>query len=292
VDPNTAFRAGAAGVDLFFVISGFIMATVGRDRTPGKFLRDRIWRIYPLWWIAVAPWLIAKNHDLPTVLTSLTLWPIWSGSFHTPALLIGWTLCFEMLFYVAFAVGLATRAAFPLVCFALCLAMAARNDLFAYFGSPLILEFIAGACIAQLRPSPGWGVLIGIGFVWLAVAPVDHYTAVFGSHGFQRLFAWGVPAAMIVYGARSIERAFDHPCFDAAVLIGNASYSIYVFHLLIVGNVPWPIGVVGAVAFGIVSYLFLERSILRMKPRWPLMAGDTLAGRSGNIAARRGAPAE
>ena len=40
-------RIGAAGVDLFFVISGFIMATCGRDRRPLEFLADRAWRIYP-----------------------------------------------------------------------------------------------------------------------------------------------------------------------------------------------------------------------------------------------------
>lgn len=249
------------------MISGFIMATVGIGRQPGEFLRDRVWRIYPLWWIAVAPWLIANKHDAATVLASLTLWPIWSGNFHTPALLLGWTLSFEMLFYVAFALGLATRAVFPLLCFALCFAAADRSDLSAYLGSPLILEFIAGLCIAKLRPHPGYGALIGIGIVWLVVAPVDQYTAVFGSHGLHRVMAWGVPAAMIVYGARSIENVFDRRCFDAAVLVGNASYSIYVFHLLVVGLAPWPINVAGAVAVGILAYLFLERRILRMKPR-------------------------
>ena len=56
-------RIGAAGVDLFFVMSGFIMATCARDRGPLEFLADRAWRIYPLWLIAVTPWTMTMRHS-------------------------------------------------------------------------------------------------------------------------------------------------------------------------------------------------------------------------------------
>ena len=55
--PNGNAGYGAFGVDLFFVISGFIMAQIAPERSPQRFLRDRLWRIYPLWWVAVLPWL-------------------------------------------------------------------------------------------------------------------------------------------------------------------------------------------------------------------------------------------
>jgi len=70
---------GAAGVDLFFVISGFIMANVAKERSASEFLRDRLWRIYPLWWIAVLPWLFMVPRGGTFVASSLTLWPIYTG---------------------------------------------------------------------------------------------------------------------------------------------------------------------------------------------------------------------
>ena len=102
------FVNGAAGVDLFFVISGFIMATIVAaqpDRTPQKFLLDRFWRIYPLWWIAVVPWILWTLPDWQRLTTSITLWPIF-GTWQTPALRVGWTLSFEMLFYFAVAASM------------------------------------------------------------------------------------------------------------------------------------------------------------------------------------------
>lgn len=163
---------GAAGVDLFFVVSGFIMATIGSGRRPTEFILGRIWRIFPLWLIAVLPWLLAFSYDRETILTSLTLWPIWSGVFHTPALVVGWTLCFEMLFYSGFAVALATRPSVPIIGFIACLALAAPNGVIGYLGSPLILEFLAGVCIARLRPARFPVALITAAVTWLAIAPI------------------------------------------------------------------------------------------------------------------------
>lgn len=58
--PHNPVRLGAAGVDLFFVISGFIMATISAGKTPREFLIDRLWRIYPIWWIACSVWLFVN----------------------------------------------------------------------------------------------------------------------------------------------------------------------------------------------------------------------------------------
>src|SRR5438128_2745859 len=73
---------GAAGVDLFFVISGFIMAQVSLGRTAGQFLGDRLWRIYPLWWVAVLPWLFLLPRGPTFIASSLTLWPIYAGGYY------------------------------------------------------------------------------------------------------------------------------------------------------------------------------------------------------------------
>src|SRR5215471_6743859 len=87
---------GAAGVDLFFVISGFIMATCSAGRQPLQFLADRAWRIYPLWLIAVIPWLLMSPQTFLEIVRSITLWPVYGGRLLNPALGVGWTLSFEL----------------------------------------------------------------------------------------------------------------------------------------------------------------------------------------------------
>lgn len=268
VDPNSAARLGAAGVDLFFVISGFIMATIGPGRSAEQFILDRIWRIYPMWLIAAAPWVIVRGGSSGALLTTLTLWPIWGGLFHAPVLLLGWTLCFEMLFYAAFALGLLTRPIVPLALFLTCFAIGPRTPLLWFVGSPMILEFLSGVLIAQLPASrKGW-LFVVAGLLWFAAAPVVYYEEAAGYGALLRVLSWGIPAALLVYGARGLEERVDGSAFDLPVLIGNSSFSIYLFHRLVVqGAAWWPLKIVGGIAIGVAIYWLLERRIMRMKPR-------------------------
>lgn len=134
------YAIGAAGVDLFFVISGFIIATVAPGKTAGQFIAGRVRRIYPMWWIAVAPWLLVVPFDWEMFFASITLWPIF-GSFVLPPNSIGWTLSFEVLFYAAMALGIMTRPLVPLAIFAACLILSllTTSPLLDYFGNPMIL---------------------------------------------------------------------------------------------------------------------------------------------------------
>jgi exopolysaccharide production protein ExoZ len=258
--PETFARVGAAGVDLFFVISGFIMSTIGGGRPASTFLRDRAWRIWPMWLIALTPWLFFRHAGVAETVSSATLWPIYAGTFHSPALHSGWTLCFEVLFYAAFALGLATRRWVPVAIFALCLA--GSGPLFDFLGSPLILEFLAGVAIAALPRNQRLGPpLIVLSLCWFAVAPLGHGEDIMGAGAWLRLAAWGAPAAMLVYGALVLEQRFASRAWNLPVLLGDASYSIYLFHPLIAGNGNWVLGVVGAVGFGLAAYWFVERPI-------------------------------
>jgi exopolysaccharide production protein ExoZ len=264
---------GAAGVDLFFVISGFIMANVSKGRSADGFLRDRMWRIYPLWWVAVVPWLFFLPREWQFTASSLSLWPIYGASYYVPVLLVGWTLSFELLFYCGMTLALATRAAVPLALYALCLAgaLAAPSPMLSFVGSPMAIEFLLGVVVAQLPRRAVFGLLIPAGIALigtaapetgLIAAALDPWTAVW------RVVQWGLPAALILWGALSLEPLFEHRWFNLPVAIGDASYSIYLFHPLVAYgfDLLWPARFALAVGLGWTMHLIVERRI--MKFRW------------------------
>ncbi|MEM9842536.1 MAG: acyltransferase [Pseudomonadota bacterium] len=176
---------GAYGVDLFFVISGFIMVWVAGD-TPqslkhaGDFFYARVTRIYPLWWLfagALAvfyllfrgvPWdavrLAQHNMEgIPHLIKSFALWP----QTHHPILGVGWTLVHEMYFYVGFALlimllpvrwrmtGLLVWGTVVLVGGFAGLATAYGGTLFELAFNLLTLEFVFGAMVGYMIKA-GW----------------------------------------------------------------------------------------------------------------------------------------
>jgi exopolysaccharide production protein ExoZ len=262
-DPATQARLGAAGVDLFFVISGFIIATIGTNRSPAEFLAARARRILPLWWIALVPWLFFSKPDFAETLSSFSLWPIYGGQFHPPVLPVGWSLCFEAMFYVAFALALATRWWVPLAVFAVCaLIPHPGNELLGYLGSPMILEFLLGVMIARLPRFEAPGIpLIALAIIALFLSPVAHFDHIMGPTAALRVLSWGLPSAALVYGALCIERRFANKLFDLPVFIGDASYSIYLFHRLGTVGTDWLVIFAASLAIGIAAYWAIEKRI-------------------------------
>lgn len=262
-----AARHGAAGVDIFFVISGFIMATVAGNRSWGEFLIDRVSRIYPIWLIAVLPWFFIHPNGLGVILTSVTLWPFW-GHLDKPALVIGWTLSYEMLFYVVFAIGIAVRRPIvPFVIFGslILLELLFKNVLVLRFiGSPMSIEFLAGVLIAKLPKRRDIGAVLSVAGVFgLSISPTMIYETMYGTEVFARVALWGVPAALIVYGTLSLESLLTAQLLDVPLFIGDASYSIYLFHLLTVHRFPWLAALTGGLLIGVLAHLLIEKPIMR-----------------------------
>ena len=263
---------GAAGVDLFFVISGFIMANVAKDRSALEFLRDRLWRIYPLWWVAVLPWIFMVPRGPTAVLSSLTLWPVYAGGYYVPVLKVGWTLSFELLFYLGMTLAIARGAALPLLAYGLFLvgALATSSPLMHFAGSPMTLEFLMGVVIAGLPRRAVLGLLVpaGIGLLALtspAIGDVD--STLHPSWALWRAILWGCPAALVVWGALSLEPMFGRRLFDVPVAIGDASYSIYLFHPLVAFGLalPWMVRLFLAIAVGWAMHLLVERRLKKIR---------------------------
>ncbi|WP_164467462.1 acyltransferase family protein [Caulobacter flavus] len=266
----------AFGVDLFFVISGFIMvyvsgAYMAADKPILGFLLKRAARIYPIY-IIVSLALIAikaMNHltegasgfDLQPlrIVTSLLLVPAWNEAGGVqPILGVGWTLSYELYFYLLFAaaVVVARRAFFaPLAAFIL-LAVTAFNLLpgggtaiASFLANPIAIEFLFG-CLVALAIKRGARMPLP----WLSIAAAS--AALFVGPLFVhaeawRVLVWGLPSAVVVFSAVSLEvdgKVARTPRLFG--LLGDASYSIYLVHILIVGIVGARVGRMVSAAVG------------------------------------------
>ncbi len=265
------------GVGIFFVISGFVMvvSTAGEAFSPARFVRRRITRIVPLYWFATIWFAVATGgRDWRHLLTSFFFVPRYDPSTGTgtpPIVEVGWTLNYEMAFYALFALSmlLPRRIALPALCLALALLAAAAGLLHpdppaSYYVQAYWWDFIAGMMVARLRlRAPVW--CLPLGFALLAVAP--QFVPL-------RLFAITLPAALIVASARSQDGVLRP--WTVPVLLGDASYAIYLTHLFVVfplvnsfgssGNpaAMFVLSVFGAIGVGIGVHLTVEKPLARL----------------------------
>lgn len=246
---NDNLQAGRGGVDLFFVISGFIMATVMPGKQAWPFFKARLRRIIPTYWAAMALLFLLHPHvpDMARLVSSLFLVPGTSFILY-PA----WTLVFEFTFYLGCGLVLAWgRWALLLIPAAFLIQSAWPNDATAVATSPLMLEFAAGVLIAFLPKRHGWAFIAASAIGWLAL------------YGHHRVISYGIPSALLVYGALGLEPKFANWRFP--VLIGDASYSIYLTHWIFVPLLPnggwWLLSAYGTVLIGIAFYWVVERGL-------------------------------
>lgn len=252
---------GASGVDLFFVISGFVMAhAIARaDGAPtaAAFFRRRVQRIMPLFLIASLFYtvLLVAGGFVPAIsglLNTVTLVPLFDmGAYSVPPLFVGWTLAFEAAFYLLVMAVLATGVK-PRRTMVLALTIAAAGagmvihpDWMAarILFNPIMAEFALGVG-AHLLWQRGWSgsralrLLIGLLLAFLgvlAVHPVDigftvHFASVVsGDSGLLRAIVWGVPLTLILLGTLDLKRS-GGPVRHCLSEIGKASYSLYLVH--------------------------------------------------------------
>lgn len=295
-----------SGVDIFFVISGFIMywTTVDRDVTPAGFIRRRLLRIVPLYWLVTTVMVVlilavpqvvrSGSFDLSHVVASYLFLP-WTHpvlNYPFPVVIPGWTLNYEMFFYVVFAACLALPGRWrPWGLTAALCGLVLAGWIFdphqvqaRFYTSTLLLEFLFGT---------GIGMLVRRGRLMpralaLAIVPVI-LPALWLLDGMpQQGLTWGLPAAAFVYGVISLERQGLMPRLPLLLLLGNASYSLYLIHPMVlsaldqvlertgvtaVAAAPLPglglslvILVVTAIA-GCLCYLWLEQPLGRLAHR-------------------------
>lgn len=275
VQPDAAMlaqRAGAsfarsdvlpwmAGVDIFFVVSGFIMvhasgALFGRPGAPRLFLQRRIARIVPLYWatttlvlligLAVPAVLNSGAPGIGQIAASYLFWPaVSTQGLVQPVYSLGWTLNYEMLFYVLFAAALALPRGMvvPAVTLAL-LALVGGQALagplplpFGFWGQPIVLEFAAGMALALLKrgglqlASPlSWGIVAG-GVAILLLG--RHLPLPVGP--WREALIHGSAATLLVLAAVSgPDQGTPSVAMRALARVGDASYALYLVHPFVI----------------------------------------------------------
>jgi exopolysaccharide production protein ExoZ len=249
---------GPFGVDLFFVISGFVMVysserLFGQPGAPVTFFARRLARIVPLYWAAttILVWFVVPYASTKAVLGSLFFGPHLPPE--APLLLVGWTLIFEMFFFAVFAFALFAKGRFAVVA-GVTVFLTTFSVLFgpdaagpstqpppssgiAYLADPIIIEFVFGMLIALVYRGGSrlsiWATisLIIVGSIWLSAT----------SHSFSRPYSAGIGAALIVAGVSLSSWSSPSNAFfvRGAVFLGDISYALYCTHLLTFSFVAW-----------------------------------------------------
>lgn len=243
---NTGESLGFAGVDIFFVISGFIMAFTSSSHSgPGDsfdFARRRLARIFSGYWpffvlaVVIFGYFRPEHFADSNLLKSFFLWP---QPLNNILLEITWTLTYELYFYLLFSLLILftnprNRYGFILLAFALLLCFNLYRHFVAhsfspdniyyltlwsqFLTSPFLLEFFGGALVAwrvakkPLGPALSWFIAGTVLFLAGGWINESIYSGLIeqGFHVVPRVFVYGLPACMILAGLVRLEKAWEY----------------------------------------------------------------------------------
>ena len=299
VPMHGVFRAGHAGVDFFFVLSGFIIALVhhrdiGRPHSLPVYLWKRVTRIYPIYWVALGllALLIAfgfvrdvdpivARTDIGQLLVTTLLLP----QHRSPLLGVSWTLQHEMLFYLLFGLAILSRrlGCAVLGCWLLLmvggmiwgthgLPWAPTSLLWDFIASPYHLQFLLGIAVAAVVltdrvPLPR--TLLAVGIIGIAIAAaledldwIDYLGSIGG-------VLFGGFSACAIAGMAAAERKGILSVGAMPLLFGEASYAIYLVHFQ---------------AIALMAALLIGSGFIHALPGWLFMLALATGGGAAGIA--------
>jgi peptidoglycan/LPS O-acetylase OafA/YrhL len=299
------YSGGGSGVDVFFVISGFIIAHVASDDDRHFFAR-RLIRIVPTYWIstlsifalvlAMPAGFRSTTANVGLLIRSLLFVPdassIQADGLLYPTLIAGWTLNYEMYFYVVFAIALIVFPRKPtLVAIALLLGVMAivrltglsQQPVAQFYGYPIVLEFVFGMVAYHLVDYAASQPMRLRKHVWVGCGIAGGVLLLLAEQRFGKAHRWwggGMPAFTIVGSVVMLERSHGFRIGNRfIILLGDASYVLYLSHAYIVNGtkrvvlghqqLSQPIGhivglglIAASVAAAIPIYLYLERPMI------------------------------
>ena len=281
-----------AGVDVFFVISGFIIATsAAANPSPVTFAWRRAVRIFPVYWLVLAAAVVSAQwiDVFPRApyfsyqINGLYLLSLTTENWYVaPA----WSLCYELYFYAAVLVILAISPAYVFEVLLAALAFVIAADVFniplGIYSEPIVLEFGLGVLIAfavRIKFTPGFP-LIAIGLSAALFYTGWHYINKGQSSGGLRLLTYGMGSACLIYAVVLAEhRGARFPVLMQR--LGDVSYSLYLSHHLLMtwlslGAVSWlpgPLQIAGWIALAVTLASFMHRFVEKPLLRWSHRVG-------------------
>ncbi|MDO5057398.1 MAG: acyltransferase [Lautropia sp.] len=273
---------GSAGVDIFFVISGFIIHYVTRNGAPQFFTR-RLIRIVPLYWLGTlalgaaalfVPSLLNQvSFSAEVLLKSLFFLPVWNEQvqYHLPLLTLGWSLNYEILFYLIYFIALKISHQHRLLLSSVMLValtqlhgFVAPESMLAFWSDAYIIEFIYGMLLANLVSHPqaidnarlpiSAALLALAAYCYLLLPSSGLVTPAMALDKWVRVLVIGLPSAalvMLTLAAEQSVRRLPQVLRHGINFLGELSYPIYIFHIYVMGVLKR----LGALNLGMPAYI-------------------------------------
>lgn len=252
------FFFGGSGVDIFFVLSGFIITytSFGGITHPDRllpFIRRRFIRIFPSYWIIIGFFLVVqlllpsfyKSHFDFSILNFCSTWFLLPG--HTMVNGVSWTMSYELFFYLLFSLAFiipnrkwsfSLFAIYALVIIALPLTGTDTSNGGRWAGLilfPMNIEFflgvVAAVIILHIRQTAALPLIITGALFFLADGILYDQNIVLLPNAFNRVVLFGIPSFLIITGIVKFELTRKLEVHNVLLLLGEASYSLYLLHL-------------------------------------------------------------
>ena len=252
------FTFGGAGVDMFFVLSGFIITYTSKNALKKSasfiaFLKRRFIRIYPVYWVIITIFLLIQL-ALPAFYKThyiLTLSNLFNTYFllpdHVMLNSVSWTLTYEIFFYILFSLAFLIKSNRLLITltilYVIILIVAPFYSFLNLYNNrwiniilyPMNIEFFMGIAVALLVPRINFNIsklLILLGLLFFITAAyfsnADFYIF---KNAFNRVIVFGIPSMILLLGVVRMEITKQYKVHNIFLYLGEASYSLYLIHL-------------------------------------------------------------